>query len=102
MPRQEFLARLDSDAEWARSNPLYRAAVGKRIYSIAGRGLAPIGAEAAQSSEQAEPFDAVIELWVTDVGSFNALADEQRESCAIFSDKARSSSAVTKEHRIRG
>lgn len=95
LSREQFLAELDREGAWATADEEYRKAVVRRVHSIAGDGTASFGSDA-------EPFDAVIENWVTDcdrLAQLSALLRKRRES---FCDAKRSFSAVTKESWISG
>lgn len=91
--REEFQARLEEDGAWAAEDPRYRAAVGRRVHSIVGEGAPPFGAVG-------DPFDAVIEVWISDAGKLAELMDERSKRFVAFCDPDRSFTAMTQEHRI--
>ena len=95
MSRGDFLARLEEDGIWARAQPSYRDGAAKRIHSLAGASSAPFGINA-------EPFDAVIEVWISKTAKLAGLMKEQRERRMAFCDSSRSFSVITEEQRIRG
>lgn len=98
--REAFLDGLDKDAVWAAENPHYRAAVAKRVDSLAGSGWVADKSEATSYGTEAENFDAVVEVWIADFARFGELINEQRERRAAFCDPERSFTAITEEHRI--
>ena len=95
MTREHFLEQLDTEGAWAATDPAYRAAVARRVHSIVGAGVAAFGGDA-------EPFDAVIEVWIADADRLAALTDVQRERRSAFCDPDRSFTAVTDEQWICG
>lgn len=97
MPREDFDRKLAEDGAWAAADPLYRAAVERRVHSLvgSGSGVADFGADK-------EAIDAVVETWIVDPSALAALGDEQRVRRASFCDAGRSFSAVTEERWLRG
>ena len=83
------------EAAWAKDDPDYRGAVARRVHSILGKGAADFGADA-------EPFDAVIEVWIADADRLAKQADSLRRRREAFCDAQRSFTAVTQERWIGG
>lgn len=93
MSRAMFVSKLEEEGAWAIEEAGYRAGVSKRVHSIVGQGEAPFG-------ENIDPFDAIVEVWITDASQLAALIDEQTDRRAAFCDDDRSFTLVTQELRI--
>jgi hypothetical protein len=100
MSAPTFLSNLNEDGLWARSQQDYRAAVSKRVHSLVGTGVAPVHADSAAVAAVVEPFDAVIELWISDTDAFSRLVAGQRARRASFCDPDRSFSVLTQGNHL--
>ena len=100
MSAQEFLRDLNEDGLWARSQEDYRAAIRKRVHSLIGTGVPPINQDSEAVAAVAEPFDAVIEVWISDTDTLSRLVEEQRARRASFCDPDRSFSLLTQANHL--
>jgi hypothetical protein len=100
MSTPEFLRDLNEDGLWARSQQDYRAAISKRVHSLVGTGVPPINQDSDAVAAVAEPFDAVIEVWISDTDALSRLVEEQRAKRAAFCDPDRSFSVLTQGNHL--
>jgi hypothetical protein len=100
MSAPTFLSKLEDDGLWAQANPEYRSAVSKRVHSLVGTGLAPVHQDSEAVAAVMEPFDAVIELSISDTDALSRLVEEQRARRASFCDPGRSFSVLTRGNHL--
>lgn len=100
--RDDFFRMLKEEGAWASENPRYSKAVEKRVHSTTGSGPLPVGAKSDAPLATYEPFDAVVEVWISDPEELSGLLAEISNIRARYCDPDRSVSALTEENKLRG
>jgi hypothetical protein len=99
--REDFLARLQEEGDWASADRQYNSAVELRVHSFVGSGPLPVGATEDAPVATEEPFDAVVESWVTQPDILASLSDTITTRRTRYCDTDRSLAALTNENVIR-